>query len=140
LETFPEWGIMRGGVLWALETPALPIAGTESGYWATPNARDWKDSAGMSLSRKDGRAKVDQTPRQAFQFWKDLGVELSSRRATTGRGVMFNPEFSEWLMGWPMGWTALEPLAMDRFRQWLNWHGISSARAKSPEVPSCNER
>jgi hypothetical protein len=29
----------------------------------------------------------------------------------------------EWLMGWPPGWTALEPLAMDRFQRWLRSHG-----------------
>jgi DNA (cytosine-5)-methyltransferase 1 len=30
---------------------------------------------------------------------------------------------ARWLMGWPIGWTGLEPLAMDRFRQWLRLHG-----------------
>ena len=29
----------------------------------------------------------------------------------------------EWLMGWPIGWTALWPLAMDRWREWQDWHG-----------------
>ena len=29
----------------------------------------------------------------------------------------------EWMMGWPVGWSALEPLAMDRFRLWLRLHG-----------------
>lgn len=29
-----------------------------------------------------------------------------------------NPRFCEWLMGWPIGWTALRPLAMVRFRKW----------------------
>ena len=29
----------------------------------------------------------------------------------------------EWMMGWVIGWTALEPLAMDRFRLWLRLHG-----------------
>lgn len=31
--------------------------------------------------------------------------------------------FREWLMGWPIGWTALEPLGTDRFRRWLRLHG-----------------
>ncbi len=26
----------------------------------------------------------------------------------------------EWMMGWPIGWTALESLATDRFRSWLS--------------------
>lgn len=31
----------------------------------------------------------------------------------------------EWMMGWPIGWTALEPLATDRFQAWLHWHGAN---------------
>ena len=33
--------------------------------WVTPSARDWKDTPGMSTSREDGRARLDQLPRQA---------------------------------------------------------------------------
>ena len=33
-------------------------------------------------------------------------------------GTEFCPELSEWLMGWPIGWTDCEPLEMDRFLQW----------------------
>lgn len=28
-----------------------------------------------------------------------------------------NPRFVEWLMGFPLGWTALDPLGM----AWLDW-------------------
>ena len=34
-----------------------------------------------------------------------------------------NPVFVEWLMGFPLGWTDLRPLAMRRFRQWWRSHG-----------------
>ena len=34
-----------------------------------------------------------------------------------------NPEWVEWLLGWPIGWTALEPLATDRYQRWLRLHG-----------------
>lgn len=37
-------------------------------------------------------------------------------------GGGLNPEWVEWLMGWPIGWTAYEPLEMDRFQQWPQWH------------------
>lgn len=33
--------------------------------------------------------------------------------------------FREWMMGWPIGWTASKPLATDRFRRWLHSHGGS---------------
>ena len=31
----------------------------------------------------------------------------------------------EWLMGWPIGWTELKPLAMDKFREWQQQHSPS---------------
>mgnify|MGYP001000142046 CR=1 FL=1 len=34
-----------------------------------------------------------------------------------------NPTFREWLMGWPIDWTAKRPLETDRFREWLRGHG-----------------
>jgi hypothetical protein len=38
-------------------------------------------------------------------------------------GKLMNPNFCEWLMGWPVDWTALEPLATDKYRQWWRLHG-----------------
>jgi len=47
-------------------------------------------------------------------------VERHGRKFSgAGRGGSMNPEFVEWLMGWPIGWTDFEPLAMDKFRRWL---------------------
>lgn len=40
---------------------------------------------------------------------------------TTGGSL--NPTWVEWLMGWPLGWTDLKPLATDKFQQWLLSHG-----------------
>jgi len=64
--TFPEWGMMLDGEFWEHATPTLHTLGTGFGYWATPNARDWKDTMGMSKQRKDGRMKIDQTSRQVY--------------------------------------------------------------------------
>ena len=33
-------------------------------------------------------------------------------------GGQLNVEWVEWLMGWPIGWTSLEPLAVDDIRDW----------------------
>jgi hypothetical protein len=40
--------------------------------------------------------------------------------ASTG---LLNPEWIEWYMGWPMGWTELVPLATGRFQSWRQQHG-----------------
>jgi hypothetical protein len=39
-------------------------------------------------------------------------------------GGKLSPMWVEWLMGWPIGWTDLQPLATDRFRQWCASHGV----------------
>ncbi len=38
-------------------------------------------------------------------------------------GGSVNPTWAEWLMGWPIGWTDLKPLEMDKFQQWFRSHG-----------------
>ena len=38
-------------------------------------------------------------------------------------GGQLNPTWVEWLMGWPLGWTDLKPLATDRYRSWQRSHG-----------------
>jgi hypothetical protein len=38
-------------------------------------------------------------------------------------GGKLNPTWVEWLMGWPLGWTDLKPLEMDKFQKWLEQHG-----------------
>ena len=30
-------------------------------------------------------------------------------------GGKIHPEFTEWMMGWPLGWTDLKPLETDKF-------------------------
>lgn len=66
LETFPSWGTMRSGELLERMTPVFPIVASESGFWATPSARDWKDTPGMSKERGGGRHRIDQLPRQVY--------------------------------------------------------------------------
>ena len=58
----------------------------------------------------------------------------NSRNAIAKRGEEpyhlgpLNPEWLEWLMGWPIGWTALQPLATDKFQEWRLAHGNSCQR------------
>ena len=67
--------------------------------WPTPTAGDSKGGPGNS-----GR---------------EGGLNL---RTAVNTGQL-NPTWVEWLMGWPSGWTDLEPLATASFRQWRREHG-----------------
>lgn len=67
----------------------------------TPRSRDWKGQ-----SQRGQHAPMDALP-----------------NALNVTGGQLNPNWVEWLMGWPIGWTDLEPLETDRFQQWLEKHG-----------------
>jgi hypothetical protein len=41
-----------------------------------------------------------------------------------------NPRFVEWLMGFPIGWTALAPLETQSFRRWQQRHGDNLERGR----------
>lgn len=76
--------------------------------WSTPQARDWKDQ-GSRIDRTGhvvglGRQVLDRNP-------LETGTK-SSRNAPK-----LNPLFEDWLMGWPIGWTASGPLGM----AWSRW-------------------
>ena len=95
---------------------------------------------GKESNRKTGKKLITvvsqfPTPRTqgmcggtgSFQKMKDLeakGIITSDerRQMTAGSGGQLNPTWVEWLMGWPLEWTALKPLATDKFRQWRQLH------------------
>jgi hypothetical protein len=79
--------------------PAPRTDEIESGSWATPQARDFRTG---QKSRWDN-------PKRTRNLNDQVGGQL-------------NPDWVEWLMGWPVGWTDLQPLETDKFQQWQQQH------------------
>ena len=71
----------------------------------TPTARDWKDTKGSSLTgiNPDGSIR-DRTDRVALWVYQK---EQQEKGTVSGS---LNPEWVEWLMGYPEGWTDCEGL------------------------------
>lgn len=74
----------------------------------TPTVAMVKGSSGGALTRKSGRSRENDR--------LDYAIEGD---AENGR---LNPMWVEWLMGWPLGWTELQPLEMGKFREWQQQH------------------
>jgi len=94
-KTLPKWGMMRHGECWEQQTLVPTIRGIECGSLQkvpTPTHHNYKEGAYPSeYTRK--------TPTLA-----------------THAGGKLNPMWVEWLMGWPIGWTDLKPLVMDKYQ------------------------
>ena len=94
LQTLPQWGMTVGGELYQLPTLVQTIDAKESGFahvWGTPKAQDSRHAL-----RDRGKG--------------NLGEQVSGLH----NGGKLNPTWTEWLMGWPLGWTDLKPLEMGK--------------------------
>lgn len=97
----PHWGTMLNGVCYRQPALAQTIKEPGCGYLPTPTCHNAKEGAyPAEYTRK--------TPTLA-----------------THVGGKIHPEFTEWMMGWPLGWTDLKPLETDKFLSWPQAPGHS---------------
>lgn len=123
----PTLGAMARHDLWPTPTASLgtkggritPRKSREGGAlieavsartWATATARDWRSGKASQVTH-----------------------ERNSRPLSEQVGGLLNPDWVEWLMGWPIGWTALKPLETDRFHEWRQQHSPLSPKTSVPE-------
>ena len=123
------------------DKPRMSLVGQA---WATPTSRDHKDGANPSekvptnslLGRhaprtmQNGKASLNDGP-TLRQPWptpnavtnhnrgslQEYGGKGNAFRGTEMGSLRLNPSFVEWLMGFPIGWTALEPSETPSFRK-----------------------
>lgn len=90
-ETWPRWGMTVGGELYLLPKLVQPTKETASGWWPTPTAHNAKEGA------------------YPAEFTRNTPT-LTSKAAggPPTQPITLNPEWVEWLMGWPRGWSDTE--------------------------------
>ena len=105
-----------GGRLVFRLAPSMPSTGAnEFSFWPTPTSRDWKDGTAEAVKN----VPINSLLGRAVHFWPTptqrdgMGGPGNSGRdggdnLRTAIGGSLNPEWVEWLMGFPVGWTDLE--------------------------------
>lgn len=119
-ETWPRWGTMQNGDAYRRQSVAPITKETEYGFWPTP-LRSPRDSC-LTMDAALQNQKLG-TCRQT-----SLSCVVAEKENDAGRHIPdghLSPGWVEWLMGWPIGWTDLQPLAMDKFREWQRQHSAS---------------
>ncbi len=107
--------------------------------WPTPTAQDAEQAGGMGCIAKGKRGlslhqAIQQFPTPVRSDYKSGSFSQTGkdRRQSQSRGKplnetiggQLNPDLVEWLMGWPIGQTALKPLETGRFQEWQQQHSI----------------
>lgn len=94
----------------------------------TPTVADTYLHKKMPNSKKGESVYLDETgkPRKRLADGPSASLGLARivlmEEQVNSDGGILNPDWVEWLMGWPPGWTDLQPLAMDKFQRWLRLH------------------
>jgi hypothetical protein len=125
LETWPQWGLMRDGECWEQRMLEQTIRGTESGSLLptpdTVNRDNKKVLFNKNASSQSGRSLATYArtfPTLTTHNAKEDGFPSEHNRNTptlsAQAGGSLNPTWVEWLMGWPLEWTDLKPLATDK--------------------------
>lgn len=105
----------------------------KQGRWPTPTRRDWKDGSfcpNVPINGLLGRA-VWRTPQAGDGSHNHcdapahqrgtvpLMLTVQAQRSEGKSGGQLNPTWVEWLMGVPIGWVGLAPLATESYQRWL---------------------
>jgi hypothetical protein len=150
LQTLPQWGMTVNGELYLLPTLVQTTKEKEFGLWRTPDTGAGGTS-GLLKEGKTHRMNgqqiqvrlVDQVnnprlwPTPQASDNRDRGNMSNpsiQRRVAIGKQIMLsqsvhptsgqlNPTWVEWLMGWPLGWTDLNQLEMDKSHCAPQQHG-----------------
>ena len=128
LETLPKSGMTVSGKLWEQTMWVRHTGGNESGLWRTPTATEYfpplKNISEIDPEKMKKRGKhslatqvhhPQMWPTPTARDWKSGRGEqprkiadISSIVERNGESGQLNPEFVEYLMGYPIGWTDLK--------------------------------
>ena len=100
--------------------PLASAVKMSSNKWPTPISNDAKKGANCDPNNTQnglaGAVQIWPTPTAHMAKETNAPSEaLRNEPSMASRvGGQLNPTWVEWLMGWPLGWTDLKPLAMDK--------------------------
>lgn len=129
--TATRYGNNQSGSEGAAVRPSLDAMASKN-LWPTPTVCGNYNRKGASAQSGDGLATaVRQWPPPTAQDAKNNGapsqVVRNTKPLNAEVGGPLNPQFVEWLMGWPLNWTSTEPMPPATWAAWCKAHGCPTA-------------
>jgi hypothetical protein len=122
LQTLPGWGTIVDGELSELPMLERYTSAKEYGLSVpTPCKSDGSRQLMVQIKVKHLRKSKFGARVHSLPYW-----------LLKNHNLRCSPKISEWVMGWPLGWSSLQPLAMVKYQQWLQKHGMSCAKNQEP--------
>lgn len=84
------------------------LKATPPRLWPSPNVSGLHNRKGASATSGDGLST-------AVKMWERFAQHPQQENEQL---PPLNPDWDEWLMGWPIGWTSLEPLPLRNMLFW----------------------
>lgn len=109
----------RNGLPAAAKMWPTPLA--TDGSKGGPNQKGGKGDLRLSSAVHQFPTPTATNTKAHHMRGADNGKEREAR--SYGETGQLNPNWVEWLMGWPLGWTDLKPLATDKCRNAQRRHG-----------------
>jgi hypothetical protein len=122
-ETWPAWGLMSNGECWDMTGSVVNTGETEFGLLATPTKELFSHWSSAKAKISTGGKRKSGVKVGSILWW-DMTEQHLRLGGQEEKKMIPDPSCGEIVMGWPMGWTELRPLAMDKFQEWLQQHGV----------------
>ena len=109
-QTWPNWGCLLDGECWELERPAGYVPAKDYGYSllrpTAQSSKAWTFRISSLIRKNHADGNIQEQSARCFQ-------------------KMITPSSNETVMRWPLGWSDLKPLAMDKIQSWQQLHSES---------------
>ena len=120
-------------------TPRVSATRTSRGaltaqHWSAPSLEQMAELAAGILPR-EFKSPDELTPAAQRMWATPRAADANGSKVPPGKqgglglnqqaGGKLSADWVDWLMGWPIGHSGLEPLATAKFRQWQHAHGRS---------------
>ena len=158
LGVFPRQGTVQNGVCAPLPKQEHRIYVKDGGAWPTPDssprgprAIDLVNANGKSVNRRNSKQQRGIDLETAVKIASEFATPQSrdyrigntnrwdnpnrSRNLNDQIGGSLNPDWVEWLMGIPIGWSSTEPLNKEQYTWWLDLINKKEWWLNEPSIP-----